>query len=106
MGEDIQQQQLFSGKILCKTQSYIKTNLFSATSSLRTIFLTFFNLVDTYTPKSTFCPTALLSFNAGNISASWADAWLQLKAHLPLPGPSFHFAMVWVVWVLVVGSFT
>lgn len=106
MGEDIQQQQLFSGKILCKTQSYIKTNSFSATSSLKAIFLTSFNLVDTYTPNSTFCPTALLSSDAGNTSASWADAWLQLKANLPLPGHSFHLAMVWVMWVVVMGSFT
>lgn len=50
MGEDTQIQQLSSGEILCKTQPYIKFNLFSATSSLTVIFLTLCSQADIYTP--------------------------------------------------------
>lgn len=72
--------------------------------SLQYFYLSLFRLVSKH-PNSLICLTALLSSDVGNLPAGGADAWLQLKAQLPLPGLSSCYPTAQAVRVEIVGSF-
>lgn len=105
MGETILCQLLSSGEILSKSQHEVCSTCFLPEHhSLQYFYISLFRLISTH-PNSTICLTALLPSDVGNLPAGGADAWLQLKAYLPLQGLSCYPAAQ-AVGVAIMGSFT